>query len=101
MLANKGKKILFFIAGLKPTDEEFAAAKNIGTFMFRNSKVAAESRLESADAVTGLVPSKEAMADEKVQAFAERLRSIFERYKKARTQVIEAAAPKALPPDKK
>jgi hypothetical protein len=101
MLANKGKKILFFISDhRKPTDDELAAAKNIGTLMFRNSKVAAESRLESADAVTGMVPSKEAMADEKVQAFAERLRSIFERYRKARTQVLEAATPKA-PPDKK
>jgi len=96
MIANKGKKVLFFIEGIKPTDEEFAAAKNVGTLMFRNSLVAANSRLEKADGVSGLMPAKDIKQD-----LADRLKSLFDRYRRAHVQVLDSSPKQVSAPDKK
>ena len=51
------KKILFFIAGSIPTDEERAAAEKMGTSMFRNCQLVKDSDpIEKCDSVAGAVP---------------------------------------------
>lgn len=50
------KIILFFIAGMIPTEAERAAAEKLGTGRFRNAKLAANDSREQCDAVAGLVP---------------------------------------------
>lgn len=52
------KIILFFIAGMVPTEAELAAAEKIGCTRFRNAKLAADptDSIEKCDEVAGLVP---------------------------------------------
>ena len=52
-----GKKILFFIAGSSPTDQETKEAEKLGTRMFRNASFFNEfDAVEICDAVAGLAP---------------------------------------------
>lgn len=50
------KVILFFIAGMVPTDAERAAAEKLGTARFRNAHLAKNDTVEKCDEVAGLVP---------------------------------------------
>lgn len=50
------KVILFFIAGMVPTDAEREAAEKLGTSRFRNARLAANDSIEKCDEVAGLVP---------------------------------------------
>ena len=50
------KVILFFIAGMVPTEAERAAAEKLGTSRFRNAQLAVNDSIEKCDAVAGLVP---------------------------------------------
>lgn len=50
------KVILFFIAGMVPTEAERAAAGKLGTSRFRNAQLAVNDSIEKCDAVAGLVP---------------------------------------------
>jgi hypothetical protein len=54
------KIILFFIAGMVPTEAELAAAEKIGCTRFRNAKLAADptDSIEKCDEVAGLVPER-------------------------------------------
>lgn len=65
-------KIIYFIAGMSPTDEEKEDAEKIGTSIFRNaSKYSEVTSTENCDFVAGLVPeiySKFPRKDEVVSA---------------------------------
>lgn len=50
------KVILFFIAGMVPTDAEREAAEKLGTARFRNAQLAKNDTVEKCDEVAGLVP---------------------------------------------
>lgn len=50
------KVILFFIAGMVPTDAEREAAEKLGTARFRNARLAKNDTVEKCDEVAGLVP---------------------------------------------
>lgn len=50
------KVILFFIAGMVPTDAERKAAEKLGTARFRNAHLAKNDAVEKCDEVAGLVP---------------------------------------------
>jgi len=50
------KVILFFIAGMVPTDSEREAAEKLGTARFRNARLAKNDTVEKCDEVSGLVP---------------------------------------------
>lgn len=50
------KVILFFIAGMVPTDAEREAAEKLGTARFRNAHLAKNDTVEKCDEVAGLVP---------------------------------------------
>ena len=50
------KVILFFIAGMVPTDAEREAAEKLGTARFRNANLAKNDTVEKCDEVAGLVP---------------------------------------------
>lgn len=50
------KVILFFIAGMVPTDTEREAAEKLGTARFRNAHLAKNDTVEKCDEVAGLVP---------------------------------------------
>jgi hypothetical protein len=54
------KVILFFIAGMVPTEAELKAAESIGATRFRNAKLAGDpaDSVEKCDEVAGLVPER-------------------------------------------
>ena len=52
------KVILFFIAGMVPTDAEREAAEKLGTARFRNAHLAKNDTVEKCDEVAGLVPER-------------------------------------------
>lgn len=52
------KVILFFIAGMVPTDAEREAAEKLGTARFRNAHLAKNDSVEKCDEVAGLVPER-------------------------------------------
>lgn len=50
------KVILFFTAGMVPTEAERKAAEKLGTTRFRNAQLAKNDTVEKCDEVAGLVP---------------------------------------------
>lgn len=55
----KKEKILFFIKGFVPTDEERAEAEKLGTKMFRSARMVSDtSPIEKCDCVYGCVPEQ-------------------------------------------
>lgn len=50
------KVILFFTAGMVPTEAERKAAEKLGTTRFRNAQLAKNDTIERCDEVAGLVP---------------------------------------------
>lgn len=50
------KVVLYFVAGMVPTEAERAAAASLGTSRFRNARLAGQGPIEKCDAVAGLVP---------------------------------------------
>ena len=53
-----GKKIIYFVNGSSPTEEQFKEAELLGTSIFRNAKFIADEPLENCDGVAGEVPGR-------------------------------------------
>lgn len=87
--------ILFFIASVMPTEEDYAAAEQLGpNVRFRNaSMVPAEGCLEKCDGVAGQVPER--YADAYVSA-----EEAIEAFEQARADGEQKPAPAALKPAK-
>ena len=89
----KPAKILFFVDGVAPSNEDFeAASKLTAQVVFRNARaVPAEGALEECDGVAGEVPPSYAelpTAEEAIAAHAEKLAALSKK-------VGDAPAPKA------
>lgn len=95
---RKYPRILFFVAGVMPTEEDFAAAEKLGpNVSFRNaSAVPNDGALEKCDGVAGKVPARYA------EAFptAEEAIAEYEAEKEARAALLEGDKPPAKPEPK-
>lgn len=95
---RKYPRILFFVASVMPTEEDFAAAEKLGpNVAFRNaSAVPEDGALEKCDGVAGKVPKRYA----ETYPTAEEAIADYEAEKEARAALLESDTPPAKPEGK-